>query len=66
MNPAERESILQRRDAALQRLDEGHQILLKSLEGLEAEEAFLAQRWSVRDVLLHLNQSQGEMRRNMG
>ena len=31
MNPAERESILQRRDAALQRLDEGHQILLKSL-----------------------------------
>ena len=55
MNPAERESILQRRDAALQRLDEGHQILLKSLEGLEAEEAFLAQRWSVRDVLLHLN-----------
>ena len=55
MTPEERESILQRRDAALQRLDEGHQILLKSLEGLEAEEAFLAQRWSVRDVLLHLD-----------
>ena len=55
MTPQERESILQRRDAALQRLDEGHQILLKSLEGLEAEEAFLAQRWSVRDVLLHLD-----------
>ena len=55
MTPEERESILQRRDAALVRLDEGHQELLKSLEGLEAEEAFLAQRWSVRDVLLHLD-----------
>ena len=29
--------------------------LLRSLEGLEAEEAFLGQRWSVRDVLLHLD-----------
>ena len=55
MTPEERESILQRRDAALRRLDEGHEILLRSLEGLEAEEAFLGQRWSVRDVLLHLN-----------
>ncbi len=49
------ESIVQRRDAALKRLDEGHAVLLKSLEGLEADEAFLAQRWSVRDVLLHLD-----------
>ena len=55
MTPEERQSILQRRDAALARLDEGHQILLKSLEGLETEEAFLGQRWSVRDVLLHLD-----------
>ena len=55
MTPEERDSILQRRDAALTRLDEGHQVLLKSLEGLETEEAFLAQRWSVRDVLLHLD-----------
>ena len=55
MTPEERQSILQRRDAALQRLDEGHDILLKSLEGLEIEEAFLGQRWSVRDVLLHLD-----------
>ena len=55
MTPEERQSILQRRDAALQRLDEGHEILLKSLEGLEAEEAFLGARWSVRDVLLHLD-----------
>ena len=55
MTPEERDSILQRRDAALRRLDEGHEILLKSLEGLETEEAFLGQRWSVRDVLLHLD-----------
>ena len=55
MTPDERQSIVQRRDAALQRLDEGHEILLKSLEGLETEEAFLGQRWSVRDVLLHLD-----------
>ncbi len=55
MTPEERQSIIQRRDAALQRLDEGHEILLRSLEGLETEEAFLGQRWSVRDVLLHLD-----------
>ena len=55
LSAEERESILQRRDAALQRLDEGHQILLKSLDGMETEEAFLGQRWSVRDVLLHLD-----------
>ena len=55
VSPEERESIIQRRDAALGRLDEGHEILLKSLDGLEAEEAFLGQRWSVRDVLLHLD-----------
>ena len=55
MSPEERESVLQRRAAALQRLDEGHRILLKSLEGMETGEAFLGQRWSVRDVLLHLD-----------
>ena len=55
MSPEERESIIQRRDAALARLDQGHEILLKSLEGLETEDAFLGQRWSVRDVLLHLD-----------
>ncbi len=55
MSPGERESILQRRDAALQRLDEGHRVLLQSLEGMDTEEAFLGQRWSVRDVLLHLD-----------
>ena len=55
MSREERESILQRRDAALERLDEGHRMLLNSLEGMDSEEAFLGQRWSVRDVLLHLD-----------
>lgn len=55
MTPEERESIIERRDAALHRLDEGHEVLLRSLQGLEAEEAFLGARWSVRDVLLHLD-----------
>ena len=55
MTPEETETILQRRDTALKRLDEGHEILLRSLEGLDAEEAFLGARWSVRDVLLHLD-----------
>ena len=55
MTPEVRASILRRRNAALQRLDEGRQALLESLEGLETEEAFLGQRWSVRDVLLHLD-----------
>ena len=35
LSPEERESILQRREAALERLDEGHRILLQSLEGIE-------------------------------
>lgn len=55
MTPEERESIIERRDAALRRLDEGHEVFLRSLQGLEAEEAFLGARWSVRDVLLHLD-----------
>ncbi len=55
LSQEERESILQRRDAALKHLDEGHQVLLRSLEGLDAEEAFLGSRWSVREVLLHLD-----------
>ena len=55
MTPEERESILRRRDEALRHLDEGHEVLLRSLEGLGTEEAFLGARWSVRDVLLHLD-----------
>ena len=51
----ERQALLERQAAALRRLDEGHQALRQSLEGLEPEEAFLGSRWSVREVLLHLD-----------
>ena len=51
----ERKSLRERQAAALRRLDEGHQALRQSLEGLEPEEAFLGSRWSVREVLLHLD-----------
>ncbi len=47
--------LMQRRDAALARLDEGHRTLMASLEGLDPEEAFLGSRWCVREVLLHLD-----------
>ena len=39
----------------LQRLDEGHQLLQESLEGIDPEEAFLGSRWSVWEVLNHLD-----------
>ena len=55
MTPQERDAINRRRQAALQRLDAGHQELLQSLENLDIEEAFLGSRWSVREVLLHLD-----------
>lgn len=55
MDDMERKSLLERQAAALRRLDEGHQALRQSLEGLEPEEAFLGSRWSVREVLLHLD-----------
>ena len=47
--------LLQRRDRALDKMDAGHQDLLKSLEGLDSEEAFLGSRWSVWEVLKHLD-----------
>ena len=49
------DSLLRRRDQALVRLDEGHRALTNSLTGLDPEEAFLGSRWSVREVLLHLD-----------
>ena len=55
MDDMERKSLLERQAAALRRLDEGHLALRQSLEGLEPEEAFLGSRWSVREVLLHLD-----------
>ena len=55
MTPEEREAITQRQAAALLRMDAGHQELLQSLAGLAVEDAFLGSRWSVREVLLHLD-----------
>ena len=49
------EQLLRRRDRALEKMDAGHQALLKSLEGLGSEEAFLGSRWSVWEVLKHLD-----------
>lgn len=46
---------LQRRDRALVRLEEGRQSLRRSLEDLDAEDAFLGSRWSVWEVLKHLD-----------
>ena len=46
---------MDRRNRALVRLDQGHRALMDSLEGLDAEEAFLGSRWSVREVLLHVD-----------
>ena len=47
--------MLERRDRALERMDAGHEALVKSLEGLGTEEAFLGSRWSVWEVLKHLD-----------
>ena len=46
---------LQRQARVLERLDEGHKTLHASLEGLDPVEAFLGSRWSVWEVLNHLD-----------
>ena len=46
---------LQRRARAIERLDTGHTDLHASLEGLDPEEAFLGSRWSVWEVMNHLD-----------
>lgn len=48
-------SLQQRRERVLQRLDEGHKVLQESLEGIDPGEAFLGSRWSVWEVLNHLD-----------
>ena len=55
MTAGDFDSLSRRRDHALVRLDEGHRMLTNSLTGLDPEEAFLGSRWSVREVLLHLD-----------
>ena len=46
---------MQRRDAALAHLDAGQESLRQALAGLDADEAFLGSRWSVWEVLQHLD-----------
>ena len=46
---------LQRRNRVLERLDEGHKALHESLEKIDPEDAFLGSRWSVWEVLNHLD-----------
>ncbi|MCY4364816.1 MAG: DinB family protein [Chloroflexi bacterium] len=46
---------LQRRDRALVRLQEGRRALRQALEGIDPEDAFLGSRWSVWEVLKHLD-----------
>ena len=46
---------LQRRDRVLERLDASHKTLHESLEGIDPEDAFLGSRWSVWEVLNHLD-----------
>lgn len=55
MPPQDDEKLLERQDRALERMDAGHQALVTSLEGLDTEEAFLGSRWSVWEVLKHLD-----------
>lgn len=50
-----RQSLRERRDRALEQMNVGHEALLKSLEGLETDQAFLGSRWSVWEVLKHLD-----------
>ncbi len=47
--------LLERRDRILERMDAGHEALEQSLEGLASEEAFLGSRWSVWEVLKHVD-----------
>lgn len=57
MPPQDAEKMLERRDLALGKMDAGHEALVKSLDGMGTEEAFLGSRWSVWEVLKHLDSS---------
>ena len=46
---------LQRQARVLEHLDEGHKALQASLAGLDPDDAFLGSRWSVWEVLEHLD-----------
>ena len=46
---------MERKARALVRLEEGRRALRQALEGIDAEDAFLGSRWSVWEVLQHLD-----------
>ena len=46
---------LQRQQRVLERLDTGHKDLHDSLKGIDPEDAFLGSRWSVWEVMNHLD-----------
>ena len=46
---------IQRQARVLERLDAGHKDLHTSLEGIDPEDAFLGSRWSVWEVMNHLD-----------
>ena len=48
-------ALQERRDRALEQMDEGRQALIRSLEGLDPEEAYTGSRWSVWEVIKHLD-----------
>lgn len=48
-------TLLQKRARVLERLDQGHRALHESLAEIDPEDAFLGSRWSVWEVLNHLD-----------
>ena len=46
---------MERKARALVRLEEGRRALREALDGIDAEDAFLGSRWSVWEVLQHLD-----------
>ena len=55
MTSEQNQSVKERQARALLKLEEGHQAVKRSLEGLDAEDAFLGSRWSVWEVIKHLD-----------
>ena len=58
MSSQHQHTLVERRDRALEQMDAGHRSLLQSLEGLNQEEAFLGSRWSVWEVMKHLDSAE--------
>ena len=55
MRAKEKLILLQRRARVLERLDAGHKALHDALEGIDPDDAFLGSRWSVWEVVNHLD-----------